>query len=91
MTPGVQNRSVVTWSRSLWSVVLILIASVATLLIQLAISRSCEYLADETGAYLCGKPLGLANALLKLEQAAHTAPLHRNPQTAHRAADGLTR
>jgi heat shock protein HtpX len=71
--------------------VLILIASVATLLIQLAISRSCEYLADETGAYLCGKPLGLANALLKLEQAAHTAPLHRNPQTAHRAADGLTR
>ncbi len=84
MTTEPQNhRSVVTRSRGLWSVVLILIAPVAALLIQLAIARSREYLADEMGAYLCGKPLGLANALLKLEQAAHTAPLHSNPQTAH--------
>lgn len=68
-------------------VVLLLIAILAPLaamLIQLAISRSREYGADETGAHLAGNPQGLASALEKLEAAAKAYPLpNANPATAH--------
>ena len=62
---------------------LAIIAPLAALLIQMAISRSREYLADETGARLCGDPLKLARALERLEQAAARVPLQANPATAH--------
>jgi len=58
------------------------VASVAAMLIQMAISRSREYLADEGGAHLA-QPLSLAKALGKLEIAAQRIPMEVNPSTAH--------
>jgi heat shock protein HtpX len=57
-------------------------ASIAAMLIQMAISRSREYMADEGGAHL-SHPLSLAKALGKLETAAHRIPMEANPSTAH--------
>jgi heat shock protein HtpX len=59
-----------------------IVASFAALLIQMAISRSREYLADEGGAHL-SNPLSLAKALGKLEVAAQKIPMNANPSTAH--------
>ncbi len=59
-----------------------MVASVAAMLIQMAISRSREYLADEGGAHL-SNPLSLAKALGKLEVAAQRIPMDANPSTAH--------
>ena len=68
-------------------VVMLLIAILAPLaatLIQLAISRTREYGADETGARLAGTPQGLASALEKLNEATKAYPLpNANPATAH--------
>jgi len=63
--------------------VLTTIASIAALLIQLAISRSREYLADEGGAQLAGNPLYLARVLAKLDAGAKRIPMQVNPSTAH--------
>ena len=63
--------------------ILTTLAAFAAMLIQLAISRSREYYADEGGARLCGNPLYLARALGKLDMAARRIPLEANPATAH--------
>ena len=61
-----------------------ILAPLAAMLIQLAISRTREYGADETGARLTGNPNGLANALEKLDAAVRARPmLGANPATAH--------
>jgi heat shock protein HtpX len=52
-----------------------IIAPIAALLIQMAISRSREYAADESGARLCGRPLALAGALERLEASSRSRPL----------------
>jgi len=57
-------------------------ASIAAMLIQMAISRSREYMADEGGAHL-SHPLSLAKALGKLDVAAQRIPMEANPSTAH--------
>jgi heat shock protein HtpX len=57
-------------------------ASIAAMLVQMAISRSREYMADEGGAHLAN-PLALAKALGKLEVAAQRVPMEANPSTAH--------
>jgi heat shock protein HtpX len=59
-----------------------LVAPLAATLIQMAISRSREYQADETGARLCGDPRALASALLKLEETARVLPAQGTPATA---------
>ncbi len=64
-------------------IVMIILAPIAATLIQLAISRSREYLADETGARLAHNPEGLARALQKLEVASERIPMHADPSTAH--------
>src|SRR5499427_4432767 len=61
----------------------VILAPIAALLIQMAISRSREYDADAGGAALVGTPNGLANALQKLETASKMVPLDANPATAH--------
>jgi heat shock protein HtpX len=59
-----------------------MIAAFAAMLIQLAISRSREYMADEGGAHL-SHPLSLARALGKLDMGAKRIPMDANPSTAH--------
>jgi heat shock protein HtpX len=66
----------------LFVILVSILASVAAMLIQLAISRSREYMADEGGAHL-SNPLSLARALGKLEVAAQRVPMNANPSTAH--------
>ena len=61
----------------------IILAPIAAMLIQMAISRSREYDADAGGAAIAGSPLGLVSALKKLEVASHAVPLDANPATAH--------
>ncbi len=64
------------------SLVIVLFAPVLATLIQLGISRSREYLADETGGRICGDPEALASALLKLERGAAHFPASAEPATA---------
>ncbi len=61
-----------------------ILAPLAAMLIQMAISRSREYLADETGARLAGNPRSLASALEKLAYASQRIPMQQaSPATAH--------
>ncbi len=62
---------------------MIILAPIAAMLIQMAISRSREYLADEGGARIAGNSRYLANALRKLEAGAQRIPMHATPATAH--------
>jgi len=62
---------------------MIIIAPLAAMLVQMAISRSREFGADATGAAISADPLSLANALRKLQQAAERVPMEANPATAH--------
>ncbi len=64
------------------ALVMALLAPMAAGLVQMAISRSREYLADDTGAELCGQPLALAGALAKLGAASGRIPMREgNPST----------
>ncbi|CAH2029899.1 Protease HtpX homolog [Trichlorobacter ammonificans] len=66
------------------SLAMAIIAPIAAMLIQMAVSRSREYLADATGAEICGKPLALAGALAKLQNASQMIPMDdQRPATAH--------
>lgn len=61
-----------------------IIAPIAAMLIQMAVSRSREYLADEGGARMCGRPLALASALKKLDSGSRMLPMQEaRPATAH--------
>jgi len=60
-----------------------IIAPMAAMIIQMAISRSREYLADATGASFAGNPEGLATALEKLGGYSKKLPMDANPSTAH--------
>jgi heat shock protein HtpX len=60
-----------------------IIAPMAAMIIQMAISRSREYLADATGASFVGNPEGLARALEKLGAYSKRLPMNANPSTAH--------
>jgi heat shock protein HtpX len=61
----------------------IILAPIAAMLIQSAISRSREYDADQGGASIVGSPFGLVSALRKIEAASKVVPLDANPATAH--------
>jgi heat shock protein HtpX len=65
------------------AVVMAILAPIAAMLIQMAISRAREFQADASGAQLVGRPWGLAKALEKLEMASKMAPMEATPATAH--------
>ena len=60
-----------------------IVAPLAAMLVQMAVSRSREFQADATGARLAGRTWGLSKALEKLEMAKHAVPMDANPATAH--------
>jgi len=60
-----------------------ILAPLAAGIIQMAISRTREFAADETGARMCGDPMALASALRKLGLASQQLPMDASPQTAH--------
>ena len=65
------------------ALIMIFLAPFAAMLIQLAVSRSREYGADDTGAHWTGNPYALASALAKIEGYARQRPLVASPSTAH--------
>ena len=67
----------------LGALVMMIVAPLAAMLIQLAVSRSREYQADETGAHLTGNPYALASALGKLDAYSKRIPMQATPSTAH--------
>ena len=62
---------------------MIILAPIAAMVIQMAISRSREYVADADGARIAGNPRYLSNALRKLHNASQQIPMHATPATAH--------
>jgi heat shock protein HtpX len=79
------------------AIVMMIVAPIAAILIQLAISRAREFQADASGARMAGRPWGLAKALEKLDIASKLAPMDATPATAHlfivnplRGAGGLS-
>ncbi|MCK4503289.1 MAG: zinc metalloprotease HtpX [Desulfuromonadales bacterium] len=71
-------------SNPIATIAMMILAPIAAMLVQMAISRSREYGADAKGAQLCGNPHALANALRKLESANQRSPMPKvNEATAH--------
>ena len=62
---------------------MLVVAPIAALLVRMAISRTMEYRADRAGAAIAGNPVGLANALRRLEAYARRIPMEVNPAAAH--------
>ena len=67
----------------LGGILMVILAPIAAMLIQMAVSRAREFQADATGARLAGKPWGLAKALEKLDTASKALPMDASPSTAH--------
>ena len=65
------------------ALLVVILAPIAAMIVQAAISRSREFAADAGGAEISGKPRALASALQKLEATAKRVPLQGNPATAH--------
>jgi heat shock protein HtpX len=68
---------------ALSALAMMIVAPLAAMLIQLAISRSREYEADHTGAEITGNPQGLASALDKIDKWAKRIPMQASPSMAH--------
>jgi len=62
---------------------MLILAPIAAMMIQMAVSRSREYAADETGAHFTGNPYALASALAKLDAYSRRVPMMGTPTTAH--------
>jgi heat shock protein HtpX len=65
------------------ALLMLILAPIAAMLIQLAVSRSREYQADATGAHFTGNPYALASALSKLDAYSRRVPMAATPSTAH--------
>jgi heat shock protein HtpX len=83
MFGGGSNRDDRGGSNPIAMLATIILAPIAAMLVQAAISRSREFLADAGGAAIAGSPHGLMNALRKLEMGSKQIPLDANPATAH--------
>jgi heat shock protein HtpX len=65
------------------SLLMLILAPIAAVMIQMAISRSREFVADADGATICGNPRALASALQRLQSGSERQPMDANPSTAH--------
>ena len=68
---------------ALASILMLILAPIAAVMIQMAISRAREFAADRDGAEICGRPESLASALERLQRGAEKSPMDANPATAH--------
>ena len=66
----------------IFGLLMVILAPIAAMIVQLAISRQREFKADEVGARISGRPLALASALRKLDAGAHQIPMHVSPAAA---------
>ena len=80
---GGGNRDATAAVGELGALLMLILAPIAAMMIQLGVSRSREYNADETGAKLTGNPYALASALSKLDAYSRRAPMVASPSTAH--------
>lgn len=69
-------------SNPIAGIAMLIVAPIAAMLIQFAISRQREFKADAVGAEICGRPLSLAGALTKLEMGARRIPMQVSPSAA---------
>ena len=65
------------------AIVMMIVGPIAAMIVQMAISRSREYIADEGGARISGNPRYLSGALRKLDSASKKIPMNANPATSH--------
>ena len=65
------------------AIVMMIVGPIAAMIVQMAISRSREYIADEGGASISGNPRYLSGALRKLDSASKKIPMNANPATSH--------
>ena len=70
-------------SNAIVALAMMILAPIAAMLIQFAVSRSREFVADRTGARIVGSPIGLAHALTRIEAGAKQIPMDANQATAH--------
>ena len=83
-----RESSLAAWSamsaaaEALGALLMLILAPIAAMLIQLAVSRSREYQADETGAHFTGNPYALASALAKLDAYSRRVPMAARPHGA---------
>lgn len=70
-------------SNAIVALITMLLAPIAAMLIQFAVSRSREFVADRTGARIVGSPMGLAHALKRIEAGVRQIPMDANQATAH--------
>lgn len=80
---GMGNSDEEEGSGFLAALPVIILGPIAAMLVQMAVSRSREYLADSTGARIAGHSRGLSKALLKLDQASRVVPMDVNPAVSH--------
>jgi heat shock protein HtpX len=83
MFGGMGSRDDREGSNPFAMLLMVILAPLAAMLIQTAISRSREFSADAGGAAIAGNPYGLADALRKIEHASKQIPLDANPATSH--------
>ena len=70
-------------SNALGAILMIVLAPIAAMLVQSAISRQREFAADRGGAEIAGSPMGLATALRRIEATVKQIPMEANPATSH--------
>ncbi len=80
---GMGDREERNRGGGLGALFMLILAPIAAMLIQLAVSRSREYEADHTGAEFTGNPYALASALRKLDAYSKRIPMAASPSTAH--------
>jgi heat shock protein HtpX len=80
---GMGNRDDRDRGGGLAALFMLIVAPIAAMLIQLAVSRSREYQADASGAHFTGNPYALASALSKLDAYSRRVPMVATPSTAH--------
>ena len=80
---GWSGITAIVTGEALAALLMLFLAPLAAMLIHLAVSRSREYQADETGAHFTGNPYALASALSKLDAYSRRVPMMATPSTAH--------